>query len=65
MSFKLVFFFMMTSTTIISTQIYNVKMTSSKKSLKVKSENKWLNMVLNVDFMTSNILNMVFFFNIP
>jgi hypothetical protein len=59
------FFFMMTSTTIISTQIYNVKMTSSKKSLKVKSENKWLNMVLNVDFMTSNILNMVFLFYIP
>jgi hypothetical protein len=33
-----------------------------KISLKVKSKNKWLNMVLNLHFMTSNILNMDYFF---
>ena len=58
------FFFMMTSTAIISTQIYNVKMTSSKNITTSKVRKHIANMVLNVDFMTSNILNMVFFFTI-
>ena len=52
---------MMTSSVVLNTQMYNIKLRSSILKIKSGAKRKWLSLVLNVDFMTLTILKLIFF----
>ena len=59
-----IYVLMMTSIVVVNTQYSNVGYQGwelQNLSLKVMLKRKWLNLVLDVEFMTSNILKLVFF----
>ena len=52
---------MMTSIVVFNTQMYNIKLRSSKL-IKSDAQRKWLNLVLDENFISLNILKFIFFF---
>lgn len=48
---------------VLSTQMYNTgtKMRFSKRIIKSNAQSKWLDLVLDVKFMTLTLLNLIFF----
>jgi hypothetical protein len=59
------FFFMMTSTSVIRTQIYNIKMTSSKNITKSKVRKQMAKYGFERRFHDLKYFELGFFLNIP